>query len=132
MLKDIVGVRLKGANFENASDIFLLNSCNGNGKKLKSSKGTLLYGRNGAGKSTLAKAIKKAKGDVQESIEDAEFLDINNSRVMLTDEEKSHIFVFDEEYVDKNIKFRESGLNTIIMLGHQAELVEQIELAQKE
>ena len=31
MLKDIVGVRLKGANFENASDIFLLNSCNGNG-----------------------------------------------------------------------------------------------------
>lgn len=36
MLKDIVGVRLKGANFENASDIFLLNSCNGNGKKLKS------------------------------------------------------------------------------------------------
>ena len=61
MLKDIVGVRLKGANFENASDIFLLNSCNGNSKKLKSSKGTLLYGRNGAGKSTLAKAIKKAK-----------------------------------------------------------------------
>ncbi len=39
---------------------------------------------------------------------------------MLTEEEKSRIFVFDEDYVDKNIKLLDSGLDTIIMLGQQA------------
>lgn len=129
MLRDITGIRLCGANFEQLSDISLLNPREGN--KVKPVKGTLLYGRNGSGKSTLAKAVKKAKGDVQDTISQAEFLDINNSPVVLTDEEKTRVFVFDEEYVDKNIKFREAGLSTIIMLGQQAELVEQIQAAHK-
>ena len=129
MLKDIIGIRLCGANFEKTSDILLLDPHEGNGNKPKTVRGTLLYGRNGAGKSTLAKAIKKGKGEIQDTITQAEFLDVNNSPVVLTDEDKSCIFVFDEEYVDKNIKFCESGLNTIIMLGHQAELAEQIQTA---
>ncbi len=41
---------------------------------------------------------------------------------MLSDEEKKRIFVFDEDYVDKNIKLRDSGLDTIIMWGQQAEI----------
>lgn len=40
--------------------------------KLKG-QGSLLYGRNGAGKSTLAKAVKSAKGEVQEAIIQADF-----------------------------------------------------------
>lgn len=101
MLKDIIGIRLCGANFEKTSDILLLDPHEGNGNKPKTVRGTLLYGRNGAGKSTLAKAIKKGKGEIQDTITQAEFLDVNNSPVVLTDEDKSCIFVFDEEYVDK-------------------------------
>lgn len=56
MLKDIAGIRVCGANFENSSDILFLDPHNGN--KIKKVKGSLLYGRNGAGKSTLAKAVK--------------------------------------------------------------------------
>ena len=77
-------------------------------------------------KSTLAKAIKKAKGDDQDTILQASFVDDNNNSLILSETEKAHIFVFDEEYVDKNVKFRESGLDTIIMLGQQAEIEEQI------
>lgn len=51
--------------------------------------------------------------------------------IELTEEEKSHVFVFDEEYIDKNVKFHESGLDTIIMLGHQVEIAEQLQEAQK-
>lgn len=39
--------------------------------------------------------------------------------------------IFDEEYIDKNVKFHESGLDTIIMLGHQVEIAEQLQEAQK-
>lgn len=129
MLKDIAGIRVCGANFENSSDILFLDPHYGN--KIKKVKGSLLYGRNGAGKSTLAKAVKSAKGEVQEAIIQADFLDSNNSPFELTPEDKSHIFVFDEEYVDKNIKIQESGLNTIVMLGHQVELAEQIQTERK-
>lgn len=124
MLKDITGIRLLGANFDKVTDILMLDTNEGNTRK--NVKGCLLYGRNGAGKSTLAKAIKKAKGEIQDSIIQAEFLDINNSPIVLNEEENASVFVFDEEYIDKNIKFREEGLDTIIMVGHQVKLEDEI------
>lgn len=130
MLKDITGIRLCGANFDRLVDILLLDPHDG--KKIKPVKATLLYGRNGAGKSTLARAMMKAKGEQQDSIVQAAFLDNNGSPILLTNEEQSRIFVFNEDFVDKNIKLRESGLNTIIMLGQQAEFAEQIQAAQEE
>lgn len=124
MLKDITGIRFLGANFDKVTDILMLDTNEGNTRK--NVKGCLLYGRNGAGKSTLAKAIKKAKGEIQDSIIQAEFLDINNSLIVLNEEENARVFVFDEEYIDKNIKFREEGLDTIIMVGHQVKLEDEI------
>lgn len=124
MLKDITGIRLLGANFDKVTDILMLDTNEGNTRK--NVKGCLLYGRNGAGKSTLAKAIKKAKGEIQDSIIQSEFLDINNSPIVLNEEENARVFVFDEEYIDKNIKFREEGLDTIIMVGHQVKLEDEI------
>lgn len=124
MLKDITGIRLLGANFDKVTDILMLDTNEGNTRK--NVKGCLLYGRNGAGKSTLAKAIKNAKGEIQDSIIQAEFLDINNSPIVLNEEENARVFVFDEDYIDKNIKFREEGLDTIIMVGHQVKLEDEI------
>lgn len=124
MLKDITGVRLLGANFDKVTDILMLDTNEGNTRK--NVKGCLLYGRNGAGKSTIAKAIKKAKGEIQDSIIQSEFLDVNNSPIVLNEEENARVFVFDEEYIDKNIKFRAEGLDTIIMVGHQVKLEDEI------
>lgn len=130
MLKDITGIRLLGANFETVTDILILDSNEGNTNK--NVKGSLIYGRNGAGKSTLAKAIKKAKGEIQDSIIEAEFLDINNFPIVLNEEENARVFVFDEEYIDKNVKFREEGLDTIIMIGHQVKLEDEIKNTKNE
>lgn len=131
MLNDIAGIRFRGASFETLTDVLFLNPYEDNRNKAKKVKGSLLYGRNGAGKSTLAKAVRKGRGEVQETINQANFIDMDGNPIVLNDEEKSHIFVFDEDYVDKNIKFRDSGLDTIIMLGQQAEIEEQLENARK-
>lgn len=131
MLKDIVGIRLQGANFETLTDILFLDPHEGNSNKSRNVKGALIYGRNGAGKSTLARATRKIKGEFLETIRQADFVDINGDPIVLSEEEKSHIFVFDEDYVDKNIKFHDSGLDTIIMLGQQAEIEEQLEIVRK-
>lgn len=50
----------------------------------------------------------------------------------MTEEEKRQIYVFDEEYVDRNVKLHEDHLDTIVMLGEQADLTEQIKAAEGE
>ena len=87
MLKDLTGIRFRGANFDTLTDVLFLDTHEGN--KTKKVKGALLYGRNGAGKSTLAKAVKKAKGDDQDTILQASFVDDNNKSKKRTQKETS-------------------------------------------
>ena len=95
-------------------------------------KATLLYGRNGSGKSTIARAFRKVKGVPTENIQTALMVDSQESEIFLTDEEKAHIFVFDEAFVNENVRVQEDGLGSIVMLGEQAGLAEQIESITKE
>ena len=57
MLKDITGIKIFGAGFSGSAELQLLEPKDG--KKTKTLKGTILYGRNGSGKSTIAKSFKK-------------------------------------------------------------------------
>lgn len=87
----------------------------------------LIYGRNGAGKSTVAKAFKKLSGDTVDGIISAELWDHGNSLITLSEEEQKSIYVFDEAYINNKIRIRSDGLDTIIMLGEQAEIDDQIQ-----
>lgn len=130
MLKDVSGIKFAGGNFNSSTEIHILDPIEGN--KVKLVKGTILYGRNGAGKSTFAKAVKKIiRGGYPHIIQSCA-TDKDGNEIVLTDEEKARIFVFDEEFVDQNIKLQEAGLNTIVMLGQQADLTNQIAQAQTE
>lgn len=130
MLKDVIGIKLAGGNFEILTELNLLDPTDGN--KVKLVKGSILYGRNGSGKSTIAKAVKKIISGGNLHITQAEMKDINGNAIILTDDEKARVFVFDEEFVDENVKLQEDGLNTIVMLGQQADLANQISQAQTE
>ncbi|MEY8336115.1 AAA family ATPase [Lachnospiraceae bacterium 47-T17] len=130
MLKDITGIKISGAGFSGSAELQLLDPKDG--KKTKTLKGTILYGRNGSGKSTIAKSFKKIINGGYSHITQANVIDNDANVTFLTEDEKSRIFVFDEEFVDRNIKLQEVGLNTIVMLGQQADLTNQIENAQKE
>ena len=130
MLKDIVGLNLKGASFISDTSLKLFDPIESN--KTKNVKGTLLYGRNGAGKSTIARAIKKTLGVPNLPISTALFYDVQENTVILTEDEKKHIFVFDEDYVSSKVRLMESGLGTIVMLGEQVDLTAQIEEAERQ
>ena len=54
MLEQIKGIKLKGANFVNQTELKLFNRPNDKVEKV-----ALFYGRNGTGKSTISYAFKK-------------------------------------------------------------------------
>ena len=128
MLKEICGIELRGANFENPTRLDIFNPIDGGTRK--TIKGTLLYGRNGSGKSTIARGFRKIIGEKDQPINHASVLDKNGIPIVLTESEKKRIFIFDEDYVDKNVKLQEDHLDTIVMLGKQADLTEQITKAE--
>lgn len=84
----------------------------------------LLYGRNGSGKSTIAKCIKRLGKEDEESGYYAE------TYPSLDEEQQYHIFVFDEDFVSSNFRMNETGLSSIVMLGKQVGLDEQLLLLQ--
>lgn len=129
MLKDIHGLKICGANFTESTELELFDPKDG--ENTKEVRCALVYGRNGAGKSTVSKAIKKIAGDTYPHISQAVFYDMQGVDISLTEDEKNHIQVFNEEYIDKNVKFREDSLSTIVMLGQQADLNQKIEEASK-
>lgn len=79
-----------------------------------------IYGKNGSGKTTISKAIKGSSVD-KVSIK---FEDSNNNEIVCDTREK--IYVYDEEFIDSNVKTSEDGIKTVIMLGAQKELDDKI------
>lgn len=79
-----------------------------------------IYGKNGSGKTTISKAIKG--NDIEEL--KIKFFDSNNNEIICDTREK--IYVYDEEFIDTNVKTSEDGIKTIIMFGAQKELDDKI------
>lgn len=79
-----------------------------------------IYGKNGSGKTTIAKGIQKAP-DI-----DIIFQDINGNSLLL--DEKDKIYVYNEEFIDEKVKTSEFGIKTIIMLGEQKDLDDEINI----
>ncbi len=126
MLKDISYLKLQGANFSTKSLLPILDF------KEKYTKLSLIYGKNGAGKSTIAKAFRKIKGESVSTVISAETLNEEKQPVILSDKEKENIFVFDEDFITANVRIEESGLGSIVLLGEQADLTEQIDLVERQ
>ena len=125
-LSKITGIKLKGANFETETSLQLIVAN-------KEPALGMVYGKNGAGKSTISRAFSKVSGKVEETIENASVIDFQGNEVILTEEEKIRIHVFNEQYVDSNIKFRPDGkgLETIVVLGKANDIEKKMNDAQK-
>lgn len=120
MLNEISTIELKGANFHTSRRLSLLSK---DGIPVKA---TLVYGRNGSGKSTIAKGFRKLKGEAVPSVQLVSAIDVHNEVVALSEEDQNHIFIFDEDYVNKNVRIQEDGLGSIVMLGEQVGLMDLI------
>lgn len=121
-VKDISSLKIKGANFQEETILKLFDK-----KKV-----SLIYGENGAGKSTIAKGIYNlTKKDGSHEIQ-AAFLDVNGNDINVEDP-SNHIFVFDEDYIQRMVGIKSStglnttGLNTIVILGELKDVEEEID-----
>lgn len=90
----------------------------------------VIYGKNGSGKSTITKSILNINNSYDLDIS-GKFLDNSMNEISITEEMAKNIFVFNEEYIEKNIKLKENGLGTIVMFGEQPELNNEIEEIEK-
>ena len=126
MLSDIKGITIAGANFNELTQLpILIKNWHSDQSKIAANC-TLIYGRNGSGKSTISRAFSKVLGVNEENITYVELWDKDDNKLNLPDEEKKQIFVFNEDYVDANVKTKQKGLNTIIILGKQVDLDNKI------
>ena len=94
MLEKIKGIKIKGANFVNQTELNLFNKSND-----KIAKAALIYGRNGSGKSTISNAFKKVKGEDILNIETASLYDNDSHEILMGESEYKMIFVFNEDFV---------------------------------
>ena len=78
---------------------------------LLSSRINILFGANGSGKSTIADAFR------QYALGDNTILQLPGADI--DEEGRKHIFVFDEQFVRKNLEMSENtkGLGTIVTIG---------------
>ena len=123
MIEKIRGLSIKGRCFENTTIFEFF--------KKAEDRIALVYGKNGSGKSTISEGFGQLilnEDDVTSELE-VSLLDENNQAIAVTGNDS--IFVFNEEYIDNNVKIDDDGLGTIILLGSQVDLQTQIETASK-
>lgn len=121
MYEKINKLRFIGAAFSNETTLQFFNREN--------ERMSIIYGRNGSGKSTIARAFEKAKGVAACDIQSAILLDNQGNPIPFNSDEEQQIFIFNEEYIQKNVKLKEVGLSTVVMLGPQGDLENQIAIA---
>ena len=127
MLEQIKGIKLKGANFTNHTELNLFDSPSNQVTKV-----ALVYGRNGSGKSTISNAFREVKGEDISNIEYASLYDNHSNEITISKPEDKMIFVFNEDFVNDKVKIKKDGLDSIIMLGEMADLTVKMKKAKKE
>lgn len=104
-------IKIKGGCFKEETDM----------PNLLKNNITVVYGKNGSGKSTIARGIyqsAEAERNIPEVIVDYGF--------ELDEKIRSKIFVYNEDFIEKTVKIQPKGLKTMVMLGEQAKLNEEL------
>ena len=118
MFENFKKIQIEGGYFEPSSglDLFDSNQCL-----------SIIYGRNGSGKTSIAKAIRQLVGkDSKPQEGEVAVPYIVTSGAVIPEEKKPSVFIFDEEFVQENVRTKGNGLETIVMMGEQVDLDTQI------
>lgn len=116
MVDRIRGISITGRCFSNQTSLLFFPE--------ESNRISIVYGKNGSGKSTISEGLATLAAPSIPSDIAVRLLDGNNCSFLPTNPEK--IFVFNEKYIDDNVKINDDGLGTIILLGGQVDIQEEI------
>lgn len=90
---------------------------------------SVIFGRNGSGKTTLSEKIASIK---DASSIDSTFLTAENNEIELSNEDRKRIRVFNERYIQEKVLIEKDGIESIVMLGDQADAKKKINEINKE
>lgn len=90
---------------------------------------SVIFGRNGSGKTTLSEEIALI-GNASST--KSKFLTAHNDEIDLSNEDRKRIRVFNERYIQEKVLIEENGLESIVMLGDQADAKKRIDEIDKE
>lgn len=121
MYESLAGIKFTGAAFKQPTEMQFFPN--------EQIRACLMYGKNGSGKSTISKTTLKIRGKDIPEISLAQAVKVDHTEAILSEEEKRHIFVFNEDYIEENVRLKQDGLSTIVMLGGQGALEEKIKQA---
>lgn len=88
---------------------------------------SLVYGSNGSGKSTISRAFGVLSSKETSDLT-VHAVDISQKALLFPS--APAISVFNEDYIDANVRIDDDGLGSIVLLGEQVELEAQITAAQ--
>lgn len=120
MIEEIAGIELIGGSFFDNSklDFFKINN--------NSYRASLVYGRNGSGKSTIAAAFNNINNaEIDQTIE-CRLLNFEKNPIEI-DNSNEKICVFDENFVQNNVKLSKDGLETIVLIGDEVKYQKELE-----
>lgn len=122
MIEKVRGISIQGRCFTNRTTLQCYPEEN--------DRISVIYGKNGSGKSTISEGCScLSTGCFPEDLS-AKLIDKDGNSIELADDES--VFVFDEKYIDENVKIDDDALGTIILLGSQVDLQSQIEKAESQ
>lgn len=127
MIKDIQGIKLGKGGFLSNIELEFFKSTSSATSRL-----AFIYGKNGSGKSTIARSIREAALLVFPPVSELPLFLDSNANVMSVEGPLNNVFVFDETYIDLNIKFHRDNLDTIVLLGKHKVLDDELEKAKDE
>lgn len=113
MLNNLKGIKIQGRKFTTNPVDF----CFWNTDKIRLS---LVYGKNGSGKSTISDAFTFLKNNETEDFFCLSEITFDNHP--LSEDDKQSIHVFNEKFIDSNIKIKEDGIDSIVMFGKQIDI----------
>lgn len=117
MLENVHGLRIEGRCFDSNTNFHFFPNLN--------DRISILYGKNGSGKSTISEGLSCIKDGNFTSDLSASLVDAQDSLVSIN--EDVGMFVFNEQYIDRNVKIEDDGLGTIVLLGRQVDVQNEID-----
>ncbi|HFI0978177.1 TPA: AAA family ATPase [Streptococcus suis] len=132
MFEKIKGLKIKSGIFEIETKLELFEGKFDGTNQTQNDRVSLLFGRNGSGKSTIARGIHQLKCDKVGANDKISLIDKHDCEIVLEDENKNSIFVFNEDYVEQKVKIAQDGLETIVIFGEQIDIDSQIDILKEE
>lgn len=114
--KEVQHLTIQGGCFEKSSKL----------ENILARPMNIVFGRNGSGKSSIARAIANYVQNKENSDFNIDF------ETELSEDAKNNVFIFNEEFVNDNVKVKDDGIKAIVMIGQQVDIDNQIEKMREE